>query len=60
MTSKTVLITGASKRIGAAIARDLHERGMNVVIHYHHSKTEAEALADELNLLRFARPVNGS
>ncbi len=49
MTSRTVLITGAAQRIGAAIARDLHEYGMDVIIHYHHSATTAKKLSEELN-----------
>ena len=49
MTSRTVLITGGAHRIGAAITRDLHEHGMDVVIHYHQSLAEAEKLAEDLN-----------
>jgi pteridine reductase len=47
-----VLITGAAKRVGAAIARNLHGAGANVMLHYRASATEAEALAAELNALR--------
>ena len=43
------LVTGASKRIGAAISRHLHQAGFNVALHYGNSKTEAEGLAAELN-----------
>lgn len=46
------LITGAARRIGASIARNLHFHNYNVVIHYHHSSSEAMLLAKELNLLR--------
>lgn len=49
MTHKTVLITGAAQRVGAAIARHLHAAGMNTVIHYLNSRQSAEALAAELN-----------
>lgn len=49
MNNKTVLITGAAKRLGAALARDLHQRGMDIVIHYNRSGDEARSLADELN-----------
>ncbi len=49
MTSKTVLITGASRRIGAVIARYLHAKQFDVVIHYNQSAAEANSLADELN-----------
>lgn len=46
------LITGAARRIGASIARNLHFQNYNVIIHYHHSSSEAIALAKELNALR--------
>jgi len=52
MSNKTALITGASRRLGAAIARHLHLQGMDIVIHYNRSSREANALADELNALR--------
>ncbi len=52
MTTKTALITGAAKRIGAGIARDLHDQGMDVIIHYHTSESQAHALAGELNDIR--------
>ncbi|ABL99969.1 SDR family oxidoreductase [Shewanella amazonensis] len=42
------LITGAAKRIGAAIATKLHQEGWNVFIHCHHSVDEAQRLADVL------------
>ncbi|MGH8529888.1 MAG: pteridine reductase [Nevskiales bacterium] len=46
------LITGAARRIGAAIARELHAAGMNVVVHYRSSGAAARKLADNLNALR--------
>jgi pteridine reductase len=52
MTSKTVLITGAAQRIGAAIARELHACDMNIVIHHHQSSEAAARLGDELNETR--------
>ena len=42
------LDTGAARRIGAAIARDLARHGWAVAIHYRASKGEAEALAREI------------
>ncbi|KOH44379.1 SDR family NAD(P)-dependent oxidoreductase [Sunxiuqinia dokdonensis] len=45
---KTALITGASKRIGQAIARHLAAQGWNVAIHYNSSATEAQKLQKEL------------
>ncbi len=43
------LVTGAARRIGAAIARHLQQKGFRVVIHYHHSFDEACAVAHDLN-----------
>ena len=47
-----VLVTGAAKRVGAAIARALHASGWNVVIHYRASGGEARALEKDLNKAR--------
>lgn len=44
----TALITGAAKRVGAEIARHLAASGWDLVLHYHRSQAEAEALAAEL------------
>lgn len=41
---KTVLITGAAKRIGRQIALDLADDGWDVVVHYNRSASEAEDL----------------
>jgi pteridine reductase len=49
LSGKVALVTGAAKRIGAAICRRLHADGANVVIHYRGSADEANALRDELN-----------
>src|SRR4051812_44345041 len=52
MQDRVVLITGAARRIGAAIARELHAAGVRVVLHYRGSRDEAERLAGELNAAR--------
>jgi pteridine reductase len=53
MSSNTnALVTGAAARIGAAIARTLHNRGCNLVLHYNANADGATALAEELNGLR--------
>ncbi len=46
---KTILITGASKRIGAGIAKILAKNNFNLIIHYNKSKKEAEKLCSQLN-----------
>ena len=48
-TRPAVLVTGAAKRIGAAIASAFGEAGWHVVIHYHGSADDAEALAATLS-----------
>lgn len=47
--TRVALITGAAKRIGAEIARQLHRAGFNVIIHYNQSSVPAQELVDELN-----------
>lgn len=45
---KTVLITGAAKRIGRAIACDLASQGWRVGVHYRSSEADALALVTEI------------
>jgi pteridine reductase len=52
LTGKVVLITGAAKRVGAAIARRLHSRGAQLMLHYHSAEEDALALQAELNAAR--------
>ncbi len=46
--NKTVLITGASRGIGRAIATLLAEQNYRIILNYNHSKEAALALAKEL------------
>ena len=48
LSAPTVLITGAARRIGRAIALDLARAGWQVCVHYRHSAAEAEALVSEI------------
>ena len=52
LTGRTALVTGAARRVGAEIARTLHAAGANVLLHYHTSAEDAQALEGELNALR--------
>jgi len=46
------LITGASRRVGAVVARILHAAGYDLALHYRHSSDEADALAKDLEQQR--------
>ncbi|MCF6195020.1 MAG: SDR family NAD(P)-dependent oxidoreductase, partial [Kangiellaceae bacterium] len=50
--NKVALITGAAKRIGKQIAKELHQRHIDIVIHYRDSENEARDLCNELNHTR--------
>jgi len=52
LSGKSVLVTGAARRIGAAIAQAMHSAGANVIIHYRDSADAAAALNSELNRKR--------
>jgi len=49
--SPVALITGASRRIGAGIARHLHAHGYLLALHYLHSHAHIKTLANELNAI---------
>jgi len=49
---KTALVTGAANRLGAQIARTLHQNGANLIIHYRRSGEAAQQLLQELNTER--------
>lgn len=46
--SGAALITGAAKRIGREIALNLAAKGYDIMISYHHSRQEAEKLAEKI------------
>ena len=52
MSNRTAVITGAARRIGSAITCELHQLGLDVIVHYHHSAAAAQALVEKLNTRR--------
>jgi 3-oxoacyl-[acyl-carrier protein] reductase len=48
LSGKTILVTGASRGIGAATARVIHREGGHVLIHYGSNRGAAARLAHEL------------
>jgi pteridine reductase len=52
LAGKVVLVTGAARRIGAALAGAFQARGAQVAVHYRSSSSEAEALVSRLNAAR--------
>ena len=55
---KTALITGASRGIGAEIAREFAKAGYNVVVNYFKNREKAEALAKEIGGTAFCADVS--
>src|SRR5580704_13109290 len=51
LADQVALVTGGSKRIGRSIALRLASEGADIIINYDSSKSEAEALVDELKSL---------
>ena len=52
MAEPVALVTGAGRRVGARIARELHAAGMSVAVHCHRSREEAERLREAFEAAR--------
>ena len=52
LKDKVVLITGAARRIGAAMAQAFHAEGARVAVHYHRSAADAGRLVAAMNAER--------
>ena len=51
LENKVVIVTGASKGIGAGIARQMGLAGAKVVVNYAAGKDDADAVVDSINFL---------
>ena len=49
MEANKIIITGGATRIGAAIAKNLSGSGVEIVIHYNKSKSDAKKLKKQLS-----------
>ncbi len=50
--SQVAFVTGGARRIGRAVAQQLHQQGVDIALHYRSSSAEAEQLAGEFNAAR--------
>jgi NAD(P)-dependent dehydrogenase (short-subunit alcohol dehydrogenase family) len=48
LKGKTILVTGAARRVGRIFALACGRAGANVIIHHGHSPQEAEEVRDEI------------
>ncbi len=51
LTDKRVLITGASRGVGAVLAKIMAQRGADVVLNYRNKRPRAEAVAEQVRAL---------
>ena len=55
MEARKIIVTGGATRIGAAIAKKLSGKEVEILIHYNKSKSNAEKLKKELQNIQFGR-----
>jgi 3-oxoacyl-[acyl-carrier protein] reductase len=60
LSGQTVLVTGASRGIGAAIARGLAASGARVAVHYGRGRKAAEELAEQIGARAFGADLSSA
>jgi NAD(P)-dependent dehydrogenase (short-subunit alcohol dehydrogenase family) len=58
LKNQTILVTGASRGIGRAIAKQLSDSGATVIIHFNKNIKEAESILAELTSPAFLEPCD--
>lgn len=58
LKNQRILVTGSSRGIGRAIAKQLSESGAEVIIHFNSNRNEAEKLQSELQQPSFVEPCD--
>jgi pteridine reductase len=57
LADRAVLVTGAGRRVGRAIALHLAERGARVAVHYNESRAGADAVVSQINAMGSGRAI---
>ncbi|MBI4754735.1 MAG: pteridine reductase [Betaproteobacteria bacterium] len=52
MQDRVIIVTGAARRVGAAIVRELHAGGARVMLHYRSAERDARSVAAACNAAR--------
>jgi|Deesub1362A_J573_1020465.scaffolds.fasta_scaffold02642_6 pteridine reductase len=60
VAQKVALVTGSAHRVGKAIALGLARAGCHVMVHYHHSRSAAEATVGEIRALGVRAEMAGA
>ena len=54
LEDKVVLVTGGAGGIGSVISKSFAEQGAKVIVHYNHSKDNAEKISKQIAMLELS------